>query len=174
MWTANIKRLKRELKSKVQCLHEAFTQGFCFQSPLKFLCCPSVSVGSSKASVNGFHSSSLLPYFCFGLFLVIYGILQNLFHQGSNFPQNLSKMLFYLGAFPSCTSWSFQSLAQITENAVIDIYYAVICTNLSQKHPKKGFFFKRGAHTCHHVSQKCMDKGVSCTQIHGTCIVLLF
>lgn len=88
------------------------------------------------------------------------------------FPRTFPKC--YLGAFPSCTSWSFQSLAQITENAVIDIYYAVICTNLSQKHPKKGFFFKRGAHTCHHVSQKCMDKGVSCTQIHGTCIVLLF
>lgn len=172
MWTANIKRLKRELKSKVQCLHEAFTQGFCFQSPLKFLCCPSVSLGSSKASVNGFHSSSLLPYFCFGLFLVIYGILQNLFHQGSNFPQNLSKMLF------GCLSILYFLIISVTgTNNWERSYWYLLCSDSYQsltKTPQKRFFLKRGAHTCHHVSQKCMDKGVSCTQIHGTCIVLLF
>lgn len=68
------------------------------------------------------------------------------FIKGSNFAQNLSKMLFYLNAFPSSTSRSFQSLAQVTENTVIDIYYAVICTNLSQKHPKKVFFIKVSTH----------------------------
>lgn len=97
-----------------------------------------------------FHTSGLV-FFFFWWYMEFY---RTSFTEGSNFYQNLSKMLFHLGAFPPSTSWLFQSLAQVTENTVINIYTgflgkdAVIFLNLLQKHPKPGgFFLHKGEHT---------------------------